>query len=294
MKIFFPRLVFLVITGFAVCIVSCDRPNLSGAPTTRSSGAPVAARDAARMAASGVDSLLDGKVPSPTTQNFFSVYNNSTHTYTRNPDCLAARIDTTCVSVANSANADGTGGNRGCVTMITPLHGVTNHHFMQPYGAGVVHYFVDRANTVHARKVVKAEQAGAADIEVVTFDAPLPSAIRPAQLLPTGTIARLLPAGTPLLATNQQKQAVVTELAGMMNGEMVVRPALAANRRPWTTSPPAVLGDSDSPSFVLLGQRPLLLFTYYTSASGPALSENFIAIRALLSDGYTLDIATVE
>ena len=290
----------MLAASFAFCAASCDRPSLvsnaqggtAGSPS-RSTGTPIAAGDAARLAASGIDSLLEGKIPSVATQHFFSAYDNTLHTYTRNPDCFAAGVDVTCVSVANSANADGTGGNRGCVTMITPLHGVTNNHFAQPYQVGVTHYFVDRTNTVYARKVVKAEQAGAVDIEVVTFDSPLPAAIRPAQLFPAGTIARTLSVGTPLLATNQQKQAIVTELAGMMGTELVVRSALANNRRPWTASPPAVLGDSDSPTFVVIGHRPLLLFTYHTTVSGPSLSENLPAIKTLLN-GDALDIATFE
>ena len=294
------RLLTVPVAMFVLCAVSCDRPDRTSGAQTESatqpvhSSAPIASRDIARLAASGVDSLLDGKAPSAATQNFFLAYDNTTHAYTRNPDCLAARIDTTCVSVANSANADGTGGNRGCVTVVTPLHGVTNHHFGQPYQVGVVHYFVDRSNTVHARTVVKAEQVGTVDIEVVTFDSALPASVKPAQLFPAGAIARLLPTGTPLLATNQQKQAIITELAGMMGIDIVVRPALSPGRRPWTASPPAVLGDSDSPTFALLDRRPLLLFTYYTNVSGPALSENLAGIKALLSGGYSLDIASVE
>ena len=300
MKLLRSPLVAAVAAYLTISFASCDRPSFGSrsqadaATPPRSSSAPIASRDAARLAASGLDSLLEGKTPSPSTQNFFSAYDNATHTYKRNPDCFAARIDTTCVSVANSANADGTGGNRGCVTMITPLHGVTNHHFGQPYQVGVIHYFVDRTNTVYLRKVVKAEQAGDEDIAVVTFDSPLPPAIRPAQLFPAGMVTRVLSAGTPLLATNQAKQAIVTELAGIMGNELAVRSALAANRRPWTASPPAVLGDSDSPTFVVLGQRPLLLFTYHTSASGPNLSEALPAIKARLGGGYSLDVATVE
>ncbi len=283
----------LLAFGFAVGVASCDQSSLLAGPSVHSTKAPIAAQDANRSAAASLDSLLAGNIPSAATQKFFTAYDNTAHTYTRNPDCFAARIDVTCVSVANSANADGTGGNRGCVTLITPSRGVTNQHFGQPYQVGVVHYFVDRANTVYARRIVKAEQAGGADIEIVTFDSPLPAAIRPAQLLPAGAIARVLSAGTPLLATNQQKQAIVTELAGMMGTELVVRPAQASNRQPWTASPPAVLGDSDSPTFVVINGGPLLLFTYHTSVSGPALSENLPAIKALLG-GDTLDIATVQ
>ena len=284
----------------ALVFVSCGRQNSADAGTTptksahRSTGSPITASRFAQNAATGMDSLLAGKTPSPATRNFFKVYDNVAHTYVRNPECVAAGLDTTCISVANSANADGSGGSRGCVTMITPLHGVTNNHFVQPYENGVVHYFVDRANAVHARTVVDSAQVGGVDIRVVTFNEPLPASIQPAQLLPAGVATRLLAAGTPLLATNQQKQVIVTELLAATSADIIVRPALAPNRRVWTTDPPAVIGDSDSPTFVIVDRRPRLLFTYYTNVSGPSLSENLKGIGALLNKGYTLDVAEIE
>lgn len=243
--------------------------------------------------AADTDALLAGKTPSPATQGLFKSYDNTAHAYTRNPECIAARVDLSCVSVANSANADGTGGNRGCVTMITPLHGVTNSHFGQPYAPGVVHYFVDRANAVYPRKIVSSATVNATDIQVVTFDTPLPASVPPAQLL-AATAVRLLPPGTPLLSTNQQKHVVITELGGFSGGELVVLPAAAPSRRAWTTSPPAVIGDSDSPTFVLLDGRPRLLCTFHTNMSGPTLSDNFTAIRSLLGGKYALDAAALR
>lgn len=255
--------------------------------------APLSAASFAQIA-TATDALFAGKTPSPATQNFFKAYDNTAHTYRRNPECVAAGVDLSCMSISNSANADGSGGLRGCVTLVTPLHGVTNQHFGQPYALGVVHYFVDRANKVYPRKVVRAEQVEGTDIEVVTFDAPLPASVPPAPLLPASALARLLPPGTPLLATNQLKTLVVTELAGMSGGEIIVRPATAPARRAWTASPPAVLGDSDSPTFVVIDRRPYLLFTYHTSGSGPALSENISGIRSLIGSKYPLDVAAVR
>ena len=244
--------------------------------------------------AADTDALFAGKSPSPATFNLFKTYDNATHTYVRNPECVAAGLDLTCVSVANSANADGTGGNRGCVTMITPLHGVTNAHFGQPNGYGVVHYFVDRTNTVHTRRIVAGAPVGGTDLALITFDSPLPASVRPAGLLPAGAAERLLPPGTPLLATNQQKRVVITELAGFAGGEIVVRPAVAPARHAWTASPPAVLGDSDSPTFVLIDGQPRLLFTYHTNITGPAVSDQLGALRAMIGDKYSLDVATLR
>ena len=243
--------------------------------------------------AADTDALFAGKSPSPATFNLFKTYDNATHTYVRNPECVAAGLDLTCVSVANSANADGTGGNRGCVTMVTPLHGVTNAHFGPPNMYGVVYYFVDRANTVYTRRIVAGAPVGATDLALITFDSPLPASVRPAQLLPAGVVNHLLP-GTPLLATNQQKRVVVTELAGLAGGEIVVRPAVAPGRRAWTASPPAVIGDSDSPTFVLIDGKPRLLLTYHTNITGPAPSENLTALRAMIGDKYPLDVATLR
>ena len=117
--------------------------------------------------------------------------------------------------------------------------------------------------------------------------------MRPAGLLPAGVVNHLLP-GTPLLPTNQQKRVVVTELAGLAGGEIVVRPAVAPGRRAWTASPPAVIGDSDSPTFVLIDGKPRLLLTYHTNITGPAPSENLAALRAMIGDKYPLDVATLR
>ncbi len=111
---------------------------------------------------------------------------------------------------------------------------------------------------------------------------------------PAAAAERLLPPGTPLLATNQQKRVVITELAGFAGGEIVVRPAIAAARRAWTASPPAVLGDSDSPTFVLIDAQPRLLFTYHTNITGPAVSDQLGALRAMIGDKYSLDVAALR
>lgn len=200
------RLVALAV--LTICATQTLFPRAHAEPA-----APLTAANFAQIAAD-TDALLAGKSPSSATQDLFKTYDNNAHVYVRNPRCVAAGLDFSCVSVANSANADGTGGNRGCVTMITPLHGVTNAHFAQPNGFGVVHYFVDRTNTVYARKIVSGAPVGATDLAVLTFDSPLPASIQPAQLLPAGAAARLLLPGTPLLSTNQQKRVVITELAG--------------------------------------------------------------------------------
>ena len=245
------------------------------------------------QAAADTDALLAGKSPSSRTLKLFRTYDNLALAYKRNPDCVAAGIDLTCISVANSANADGTGGNRGCVTLITPQHGLTNDHFPQPYETGVFHYFVDRTNVVHARRIIGSQTVAGTDLRVIAFDTPLPASITPAALLPPGATARL-PPGTPLLSTNQEKRIVITELAGFTAGEVVVRPATTPGRRGWTTTPPAIIGDSDSPTFVLLDRRPRLLFTYHTNITGPTISESLPAIQAILQGKYPLEVATVR
>lgn len=257
--------------------------------------------DYSAMAATTTDALYAGKAQSFTnlagtgTQNFFSVYNPTSHTYARNPGCIVSWPS--YVSCWNSANADGTGGNRGCVTMLTALHGVTNHHFGSIYVPGVRHDFLGTDGQTYHANVLSSVQVGATDVQLVTFDAPLPTSVGFAKVLAPGVPSQALPGGTPLLSLNQQKQAIIVELVSAPNSsalELVVRTAIAPNRAPWSVAGPAVAGDSDSPIFALLNGETVLLATYHTPTAGPSYAENAAAINALLPSGYALTVATLH
>lgn len=269
------------------------------------------------QAAAAGDALIAGKTPSFTnlagtgTQNFFSVYNPTANppVFARNPACIYPWPS--AVSVWNSANADGTGGNRGCVTIIARQGALaqaeTNHHFVQIYQVGVRHYFLDDhgqptyADVVAGGGQVAGDGQPGGDIQVVSLQFPMAPAITAARLFAPGAAAKAFPAGTPLLSTNQLKQAVITEVDGHNAADFSVglRTATAANRVAWSVvgynaSGPGNLGDSDGPSFALTTAGPGLLTSYYTPNAGYSLGEFALQINALLPAGQTVGVVPLN
>ncbi len=252
----------------------------------------------AQMAAVAVDSLLVGKTPSAATQNFFSVYDGVNKIFTRNPACITPWPS--WASCWNSANADGTGGNRGCVVMVTPTQGITNNHFAQPRAAGTVHYFLGTDGQNYPLTVASASpgEEGATDIYIVTFTTAAPAAVGVATFLPAGTAAQILPAGTPVVFSAQDHVARIGEFVSDNAGTVTIRSATAANRTAWTRNPPALPGDSDQWVAAYVNGGLVVLTTWHLANSnpsyGPSISDAISAINALLVAGTSLTVAAVN
>ena len=272
----------------------------SALPQTLVSAVVNAFQNLTKDSTDSVDSLLLGKVASFTslagtgTQNFFSVYNGTTHTFTRNPGCIYSWPS--WASCWNSANANGTGGNQGMVCMVTPTQGITNHHFAQIYATGVAHYFPDSDQPL---VVSASQQIGTTDIQIVTFASAAPAVVGVASFLLGGTPGLILPSGTPVIATNQQKRAVVLEFYSDFNQNSNIQSATATNRVSWTLNPPAVTGDSDSFVVAVFSDgRSALLTTWHDGnanpSDGPTLSSYIGQINAALATGVALAILPLD
>ena len=256
----------------------------------------------AAMAAGAVDSAIRGKTASFTslagvgTQNFFSTYNPSTHTYARNPACVFSWPS--WASVGNSADVDGTGGNRGCVVMISPTQGITAHHYGQIYAEGVTHDFLGSDGATYTLDIDTSVQIGTTDVQLVTFSAPAPAAVGIAPVLAPGVMAQIFGVGTPVVATNQQKQAVVLEMASVpptnSGNEIYFRAATASNRTAWTANPPAIPGDSSSPIWAYLDGTPFFVSDWHIGtvnpSSGPSIAECASLINAAMAAGTSLSV----
>ena len=199
----------------------------------------------------------------------------------------------TCFSPWNSNEELYQGG-----TLVTPRHLLFAEHFSGASGSNTLHAgdtikFVGKTDILYDRKLkATPRRVGSSDLCLGTLDRDLPPDVIPAQLLPPGLPPNFLPPGTPVLITNKDKQLHVAEVASF--GAQAIMPARNPARIPWTRPSPAVVGDSGSPVFVILHDRPVLWWLFHTPNSGESISANLSVIGKMLDPGYKLDVATVK
>ena len=251
------------------------------------------AEDATRA----VDSRLSGKTASPETVNLFATSDYALgQDFVRNPHlwCADLAVYLTCFSPWNALDHPYQGG-----TLVTPKNALFAEHFSGVHGSKPLHRgniveFVGAKGTLYWRTLVETPvEVGSTDICVGTFaEGPLPPDVVPAEVLPAGLPADFLPPGTPVLFSNKNKEVRVAEVVSF--AACAIAPARPANRAPWTTGGPAVLGDSGSPVFVVLNGRPVLWWLFHSAGSGPSISDQISGINHLLARGYTLKVADVR
>ncbi len=231
--------------------------------------------------------LIAGKTPSAALP-LFSTRNDATLSYVRNAGFWAGLLDLTCASVSNSANLDGTGGNRGAGTAISPRHVVFANHFTP--GNGTVLRFVTRDNQLVTRTLANSVQIGSGDIQVGVLDSDLPPTITPAKV-----IAPPVPllTGAIVVALNQYKQGLVMQTVGDGGAANIFPTGPFTD---WDSD--IIVGDSGSPTFLLTADgTPVLLFCFFTGGAGagggagPSLSGSYAAINTAMTNlgsGYQL------
>lgn len=250
-------------------------------------------QDHAAEATQGINRLLADKSANPGTFNLFAAGDNaqgSNFAWNKNLWCADLLPFFTCFSPWNSNENVYQGG-----TLITPKHAIFAEHFSGASGSNTLHagdrlVFVGGSNIRYARTLKATPvRVGSSDVCVGTFnESNLPPDVIPAQVLPPGLSDSFLPAGTPIIFCNKDKQARVGELVSLTG--VVIRPATDPKRVPWTLGGPAYVGDSGSPIFALLDGRPVLLALFLAPNAGPPVSNYIDGINALLGRGYQLNV----
>lgn len=246
-------------------------------------------------AARGVDRRLIGKNPS-TTRAYYSVFNHTTPTYTRNPNCWAATVNLSCVSVWNS-----TTGAQGAGTLVSPRHIIFAEHFnggtgSNPWPNGTSFRFVAPDNATVTRTLTGKLRVGTSDICVGLLDSDVPSSIDFARILPDGYQSYASILFSPLLYLDQDKRVHVGDETGNLLTAWVEQSG-DATRSAFYEVP--VAGDSGSPIFLVVGNTPVLTAVFHTSATGDALTAyvpDINSAMATLGGGYqltTIDGATL-
>lgn len=245
-------------------------------------------------------------------------------TFVRNPDFWAAGIDLTCLAVWNSYGWSGGGGPQRAGTLITPKHVAAAAHFYLP--VGTVLKFVTADNEVITRTVINTigehDDLSAmfpwyVDFSIAELDAPVPSSITPAKILPANFHSKIFtpthtqaeidengyvnwredsdphPYPLPVLRTNQFNQGDVAEIRFADDVGLTVTfgttysignagsmpPRYSAARLALYTGP-QIAGDSGHPTFLIINSQAVLLTHAYATLAGPTWAAAVDAVNA--------------
>ncbi|KAK7505613.1 hypothetical protein BaRGS_00002884 [Batillaria attramentaria] len=225
----------------------------------------------------------------------FSVQDHNHKHYVRNPDCWAADLDLTCISPWNS-----NGHTRKAGTLVSPRHAVWARHYNIPVNSTL--RFVARDGTVVDRRITATRYVDAhggsgfygRDNVVGVLDRDVPASISYAKVMPHTLLTMHPPPNVhlPVMSTDFEEKALVTDFFLYSNRSISLR-------SPYTSSPrhdyyePKITGDSGNPSFFIIDDELVLLFTFTSGGAGGG--TNFIyhyddinRIMTQLGGGYQL------
>jgi len=239
----------------------------------------------------------------------------STKNFVRNPNCWAYDIDLTCCSPWNmhpTLRLEGgyltTSSNHTAGTLISPRHVIFCAHdsFYPPAGSEM--RFVAKDNTVVTRTLVSITPVAGSDIEIGLLDQDVPSSITFAKILPNNYenyLSRgILRSGPGVnynaksiqptmlaVSTNQDECALIFRLdyfegATQFNFNLF-RPAADDA---WSEFSRGIrLYDSGSPLFIIIDNKPVLIFVHTTGTSGSNIIKFKDKINNIMSSsGYSL------
>lgn len=246
--------------------------------------ASAVAQPSRELAQTAVQARVSGK-SGPEGVALFSKYNPSGE-FVRSRASWVADLDFSGLSVWNTANLDGTGGNRGYGTLIARRVVVFANHFHPGPGSTLV--FLGRDNQLVSRKLLDTQRVGLTDICLGLLDRDVPETVsvypvlgseyagdvrKPPALEPN-------PKLTPVISLNQKREALIHEW--VETAESVGhRPAQAPALAPLTA--PNIIGDSGAPIFLLLGRQLVLLGCHYTANSAPLVSVRAGEIETIMA-----------
>jgi hypothetical protein len=185
-------------------------------------------------------------------------------------------------------------------TAISPLHVIYAHHAGGTYPAGTIVRFVTIDDTPVERRVKSSVRIGASDIDLSTFDAPLPVTIHWYKVMPEhwflhasrqapGTSGRL-----PCLVMDGNTQCIsVKDIMGFSPGLFATEAPVDPRRRAFARD--LYSGDSGSPMFILVGGELVLDGIYHTAQGGPEVSEYLALLDAAMEgSGFRVTVAELS
>jgi|GEM_PF-1778164 len=260
----YPLLILIVITVF---------PTTSFGETFTLNSCP-ATTDLFDHMSEQVDDRIEGVTASNSTKAIFSTRGNLASPWVRSSTAWTnngSPIDWTGMSPWNSR-----GGYTRAGTLITPRHIALAHHY--PLSAGDTVLFVDEDNNTETRTVSSVQRVLLTDIQIAKLSSDLPSSFTHYPILDNDTFEKYLSDGynmndniLPSVMFDQQDHAIVrdTGKSRLISGSGFRHsPSTEVTRA--TFNETLIGGDSGNPGFVLIGGKPVLILTHYTSSGGPS------------------------
>ena len=170
--------------------------------------------------------------------------------------------------------------------LISPRHVVLASHWHMPIGANLL--FVSNTNEMIYRNLTALQQIAGTDIIIGVLDSDVPDSVTYYPIIASSTLQSLIkkyePAPTydiPMVVFDQEKKAIIHSLNGISS--------TAIGHAPYSTGARAFLseliasGDSGSPAFIIVDDRPILLFTHYSASWGPNLGNYISEINSAMT-----------
>lgn len=253
----------------------------------------------AKVLSDTVDALLiDGK-----DQNYFSVKNHDTKSYTINPNWFGyGVVDLTFKSVWNNARPSGYQDWQPSL-LISPKYSICTRHYNPPKPIGTIDRFVEANGTVHEREIVDQLTTLGNDSILNEYDEDLPAGVVPALLMEAdwrshysyshGVINEYIPYDkiTPslLMASDQDCKVTIWEPFYVNNANQIniIHPTIL-NRDEWNYpfGMNFVVGDSGSPLFARYSDGRSMLLTGVSN--GDDWSQYLTTINNWVDSGYEI------
>jgi hypothetical protein len=230
--------------------------------------------------------MISPLTASSETYTLFSAIDDTTKTYTRNENLWASAVDWSCIPACNSDNGAAFNG-----VLVTPDIMIQANHAH----AGGTMYFVDENNNTYSSSIISGSLVPGydTDIYVAKLSPPLPSNIRPAKVLSSGSyigsrahILRSkihLSSSIPIAQTNQYRTLRIGTLTsiGVPSAFASVWKWPYPTTEPWHST--IVSGDSGSPYFLIINGEPVAVATWYISSGGRPISNYIPEINTIIA-----------
>ena len=171
--------------------------------------------------------------------------------------------------------------------LISPRHVVLASHWHMPIGSNLL--FVSNTNEMIYRTLSGLQSIAGTDITIGVLDSDVPDSVTYYPIIASSTLQLLIkkyePSPTydiPMVVFDQEKKAIIHSLNYLSATTIGHAPYFSGSRA--FLSEYVVSGDSGSPSFIVVDDRPILLFAHYSAGGGPNLGNYISQINIAMTN----------